>query len=163
MEQFKIECFEKDNPNEKFPKVEQISTTERQKQIRSRLALLVGYSQCLEPLELAKALLANSRIVINSNAMSKSFDLSKVIRSLDINPQKYVYINWDRFSTIDRMVFGDLCKYFDYIWYPAADDIDVFDDTLSWVLLISHSGTVREIHSKVIPENTNEMNGERKT
>lgn len=54
-----------------------------------------------------------------------------------------VYINWHRFDKIDQMQFPDLMGHFDDIWYPGADDIDIFDDSLNWVASVSHFGNVR--------------------
>ena len=34
-------------------------------------------------------------------------------------------------------------KYFDDIWYPDSDDIDIFDQTLSWILTVLHNGDVK--------------------
>ena len=47
------------------------------------------------------------------------------------------------FDDADEMHFGDLDKYFYDIWYPVTDDIDIFDDTFKWLLLIVHNGCLR--------------------
>ncbi len=35
-----------------------------------------------------------------------------------------------------------MSRWFDDIWYPASDDIDLFDSTLDWILSVSHSGLI---------------------
>ena len=60
-------------------------------------------------------------------------------------PAATVYINWRHFESLDEMAFVALAKYFDDIWYAGADDIDIFDDTLSWVLSVRHDGEVRAL------------------
>lgn len=41
------------------------------------------------------------------------------------------------------MRFKDLTEHFDYIWYPGPDDIEIFDDSLSWILSVDHGGYLR--------------------
>ncbi len=66
-----------------------------------------------------------------------------MVHSLDLEPQEEVYINWDDFTTIVRMRFKDLTEHFHYVWYPGPDDIEIFDDSLSWILSVDHGGYLR--------------------
>ncbi|HEV7224714.1 MAG TPA: hypothetical protein VGN42_18530 [Pirellulales bacterium] len=89
--------------------------------------------------------LANHQIPYGGlNALDEGFDLSRVFEALDIWPDDSVYINWHRFNAneIDAITVADLTLYFDDIWYPSSDDIDIFDDTLCWVLVVSHEGMI---------------------
>jgi len=67
---------------------------------------------------------------------------------LGISAEKKVYVNWYRYDNVDEIQFVDLTKYFDDIWYPGLDDIDIFDATFSWILSISHDGAVRSARLK---------------
>ena len=53
-------------------------------------------------------------------------------------------ISYDRterkFNHLYQSILNDTDSYFDDIWYPDADDIDVFDDTVTWILSVAHSG-----------------------
>lgn len=142
MEQFKISHFERDKPGEVFPKFEPLGSDEVSR-IRKDLGYQFGLDEWVESLTLMRHLLTASQPVEGFDAKTGEFDLSKVAQSLGITPKRSVFINWDRFETVDRMAFADLSTYFHDIWYPSADDIEVFDDTLSWILFINHSGTVR--------------------
>ncbi len=53
-----------------------------------------------------------------------------------------VYLNWDRFQTVDEMSARDLIGHFDDIWYPASDDLDIIHPAGEWVVLVHHEGWV---------------------
>ena len=61
------------------------------------------------------------------NAEDDDLDWNKVFNSIGIPVPNEVFINFERFNSIDVFLFKDFCKYFGDIWYPAADDIEVFD------------------------------------
>jgi hypothetical protein len=54
-------------------------------------------------------------------------------------------VSWYRVDQIDEIAFDDLATWFDDIWYPNSDDLDICDDTLSWVVSINHEGDVNWI------------------
>ena len=37
----------------------------------------------------------------------------------------------------------DLNKHFYDVWYPSSDDIELFDDTLDWIIFVRHYGGVQ--------------------
>lgn len=90
-----------------------------------------------------KSLLESSRPIQHAHAEKEGFDLASVTVALGLKPQEDVYVNWDDLKTIDRVRFSDLVGKFDYVWYPGPDDIDIFDDSLSWVLSVDHGGYLR--------------------
>lgn len=141
MERFKIEHFEHDRQGESFPEFHTLDSNELLR-IRTELARTIGLDETAEPLVLIKSLLDASHPVEEFDALREGFQLSSLAEHLDLNPDRIIYINWDRLATVDRMEFEDLSKYFHDIWYPSADDIEVFDDTLSWILFVHHSGTI---------------------
>jgi hypothetical protein len=59
------------------------------------------------------------------------------------DPKSGWHINWMHFDVVDKMKTVDFIKYFEYIWYPSSDDIDVIDENLNWIMLIDHEGGVR--------------------
>jgi hypothetical protein len=80
--------------------------------------------------------------VAEMNAASKEFSLVEVLRSLGIRRNRDVFINWKRFECIDRIALEDLSRYFDDIFYPGPDDIELFDETLKWFMLVDHEGAI---------------------
>ena len=81
-------------------------------------------------------------LVDNVNAEDEDFDWNKVFNSIEIPVPNEVFINFERFNSIDVFLFKDFCKYFGDIWYPAAADIEVFDATFNWIVSVKHYGAV---------------------
>ena len=107
--------------------------------LRTRLLRKLGIEHEIERATLLK-LIDEIAEPLEGSAEAEGFDLGSVLAALQIRPRVDVYINWYRFDSIDRMAFADLRRFFDDIWYPASDDVEVFDESLSWILLISHEG-----------------------
>lgn len=80
--------------------------------------------------------------VDNVSAEDEDFNWYKVFDYLDIPIPHEVYINFDKFDKIDVISFENFNKYFSDIWYPAADDIEMFDMTKSWIISVRHYGSL---------------------
>ena len=78
----------------------------------------------------------------NSCAEDENFSLKSLLKELDIEVKGKIFINWYRFDNVDEISLDDLSHYFDDLWYPAADAIDVFDNTFGWILSINYSGNI---------------------
>jgi len=141
MESFKIDHFKKDNPSGEFPWHHPLSPADMVA-IRHRLSEILQVSS-ESNLEIVNALYAIGRAVDEINADTEGFSLCELFKKLNISLVKNVYINWYRFDNIDEMRSLDLCSFFEDIWYPGPDDIDIFDSTLSWVLSVTHEGIIR--------------------
>ena len=76
-------------------------------------------------------------------AINPSFRLSRLLLDLNIPLPQFLYVNWYRYDDIDRFRLIDLDELFEHIWYPGAEDIAVFDDSLAWVISVSHDGGVK--------------------
>lgn len=70
------------------------------------------------------------------------FDLAKLVQHLGINPAVDIYLNWYRFDEVDMISLGDVSAYWSDIWYPATDDVDIFDESCTWILSVSHAADV---------------------
>ncbi len=67
--------------------------------------------------------------------------LTELFERSNIVPSAAVYVQWSP-KEIDRFQTEDLGAYFYDVWYPSADDIEIFDDSLSWMMFIRHYGGV---------------------
>lgn len=141
MEHFKIEHFERDNLNQRFPAFKSLQEKESS-DIRGRLSQKVGISEDADSLILLNRLYEIAQPVEHLDATAADFNLASVLEHESLKPEEDVYINWYRFDNVDRISLKDLTEYWDDIWYPAADDVEVFDDSLKWMLFIHHSGDV---------------------
>jgi hypothetical protein len=72
-----------------------------------------------------------------------AFDLRSLVATLQVTAAEHVYLSWDPLrGEVDDIAFADLARYFAWIWYPASDDIEIFDESFSWLLLIGHERDV---------------------
>jgi len=142
MDEFKIENFLASHEGKQFPSYRPL-TADQADAIRKKLLDRLGIDPHENGLTLVCHLAQMEKSAQEFSVQDSGFDLTKVLDSLEVHPETNVYINWYRFDRIDEIAAADLHQYFDDIWYPAVDDIDLFDATLSWVLSVSHDGKVR--------------------
>ena len=136
MERFKIDFFEKEY-GFSFPEFIHLSEDDSSS-VRSQLFNRFGkmdYSTLVEDI-------TSSQSFIEEVDANENFNLIFVLKQLNINYLESVYINWFRFDNIDKIGIMNLDKYFYDIWYPGADDIDVFDSSFNWIISIRHDGCV---------------------
>ena len=141
MEEFKIEHFEKENPDTKFPWFEVLNDQELI-ELRNSLFSRLSIESSSDDKILVQRINDAGVFVENVNASRMGFSLLGLLKSEDIESNDVVYVNWYRFDDVDRFKLNDLSQYFDDIWYPSSDDIDIFDSSLSWVISVSHSGEI---------------------
>jgi len=134
MESFKIILFETEYKIP-FPIYKTLDKTECENLI-SRLAekYQVDFSNIENDLLLKQS-------YTNFNALH-NFNLLTTLQSIAISPSSKVFINWQQFNKVDVFELTDLDQYFYDIWFPVADDIDLLDETMDWILSIRHDGVI---------------------
>jgi len=142
-----LENFAREYPGKSFPDYRSVSAIEAE-QTKLRISMQMDFPPSASSLELVRLVREQSTVLSNVNAESDDFNLKSVIFRAGIMPKEEIYINWHRFDEIDRMRLEDLSGYFEDIWYPSADDIDLFDDSLSWIFSISYSGNISYLRFK---------------
>ncbi len=138
MEKIKIENFLKDYPERNFPEYKHLDAKKSfkiKKYFYRKLNVDNGLSLVKKINELS--IIDN---IIKSNC--ETLNIKQGLLSKGIHYGNNVYINWSRFDDIYQFRIDDLEKYFDYLWYESADDIDIFDCSLSWIVSITDYGTV---------------------
>lgn len=140
MEQFKVDNFAKSS-TEAFPSFSPL-TQDQCHRILCRLQDLFGLEDKLDSMTIVSELSHHQMACPDTNAESDGFNLQQTLSNLGINPEEDIFINWYRFDDIDRMKYAQLSKCFSDIWYPSADDVDIFDSSLKWILSIRHDGCV---------------------
>jgi hypothetical protein len=144
MNQFKIENFRKSHPDSVFPFFKQIDA-EACSVLARRIALAIGLTGSTNVLALIRRLVeVESEIgILSENDLSSS--LVKILDQATISFSEFVYVNWYRFDSVDQMRYSDFVKNIEDIWYPSSDDVDIFDDTCSSIVSITHFGAVRAV------------------
>jgi len=141
MDTFKIENFKAENKDRVFPVYHHLSKLET-KIIFDCLSDIFFSSGNRSPIKLVK-IISQSVVYIEAfNASKAEFRLKAVLQHLNIEPDDDVYLNWYRFDDIDQIGTSGLDQYFHDIWYPSSDDIDIFDQHLSWIISIRHDGVL---------------------
>jgi hypothetical protein len=141
MQNIKVENFNRAHPNVAFPvfkAIQESGCAELRRQIATRLGLAAD----APPLDLVTSLVARDGHTLGEAPDAGPFDIGSALRAVGLEACTRVYLNWYRFDDIDEMQLDDLSKYFDDIWYPSTDDLDVFDSTFSWVLSVTHDGRI---------------------
>ena len=138
----KIENFERAKPGQSFPWFRHLNPKESE-EIREALMGKLSLGADTDGLTLVQTLLDRSGALEGYDAGADKFALLPVFEQLGLQPEEHVYINWHRFDDIDLISLKDLVSFFDDIWYPAADDLDIFDPSLNWILSVTHSGQIR--------------------
>jgi hypothetical protein len=138
MDEFKVELFKKEYKGKvlNYISVSEINCKSIQDNISKRFNI---DSKSL--FDFVEKLSAKQTPIEGVDA-NEMFNLKDVLGDLLITPQLRVYVNWYRFDEIDQFNIDDFEKYFDDIWFAGSDDIDIFDDSLKWILSIRHDGLV---------------------
>jgi hypothetical protein len=145
VDDFKLAHFRKSHPGATPPEVNALSDSEALA-VRRLLASRLGIAPEISREGLVAYLDARETTIIGVDATRNDFALTSVMRSEKIVPSEEVMLNWYRFDAIDRVRWADLSTFFDDIWYPSSDDIDVFDSSYDWVVSVCHSGSVKVLH-----------------
>lgn len=139
MQEFKLLNFRRAHPGISPPSVRAL-TAEEVQQVRRVLALRLNSNASTA--DLPERLLHAESLVENADATGAHFALDQAFASAGIVPRGRVLINWYRFDEIDEFLWADLVLYFDDIWYPSSDDIDIMDPACEWVLSVTHYGAI---------------------
>lgn len=141
MDKIKIEDFARDHPNKKFPAYRTLDAQEA-KEIRFLLAERMGVPADITPLDLVKQVTTKSTPIPHVNAEDDGFSVIGLISELGVNSKDDILINWYRYDHIDEMRLSDVSRYLDDLWYPVAEEVDLFDESLKWILSIEYSGAI---------------------
>ncbi len=100
--------------------------------------------------ELVKIIDKRQTSIKEENAEDDNFSLIELFRKNNISLGKEIYINWYHYDQIDQFKKEDLLNFFDDIWYPSSDDIDIFDEKMENIVSIDHGGFIKilQIHQK---------------
>ena len=138
MDSFKIKLYEQEY-NKPFPSFKHLTIRECEVILKKFFFdFLVD-----NDLKLVNEIRRNEIYINNFDANNEQdFNIKKIFQHLDKDVTFKVYINWFRFDNIDQMKFNDFSTYFYDIWFPSVDDIDLFDESYSWIVSIRHDGMI---------------------
>lgn len=140
MDNRNIEGFIKENPDKQFPQYRSLSKDETE-QIRRDLICKLKLKNNISLLDLVKKVRSSSDF-LKGNAEDEEFNLINFLKNNNIDFLNNVLINFHQYDEIDEMRLEDVSNYFEYVWYPSSDDIEIFDNTLSSIISITHDGEI---------------------
>ena len=144
MNPIKIENFKRSQPCGCFPEFRSLTCAECG-EFRYRLAEILGIDPVGDGLLVLRRLHERPSIDLGIVPETGLIDVGRLVGSCGLRCGSTVYINWYRFDDIDEMSVVDLSHFFDDIWYPCADDIEIMDESMSWVFVVDHGGRMRFI------------------
>jgi hypothetical protein len=143
VEQFKIEYFEQEHGANTFPEFRTL-TKEEMDHVLRLLKTRLGLPDKSDALEVLRTIDQKSFDVPGVDATEDVFDLHSVLARLGFSAER-AFVNWNQFGSIDEFGVKDLCNSFDEIFYPPADDLEILDSKLTWLVSIRHYGAVRAL------------------
>jgi hypothetical protein len=119
-----------------FPVVRELPLEECDS-LRQRLCRTFHLDEKLDGLETLREMEDMSANVA-VNPCAATFSLVSLLNQYRIPTSDLVFVNWNRFTQIDELQLSELSTYFTDIWYPSADDIEIFDYSCRWFVIIRH-------------------------
>jgi hypothetical protein len=136
----RIGLYQSENPNKQLPSFKTLSKSECENLSKD---LSYKYFQEIKTgLELITSLYDVCKRVKIITENEEPFILSNFLKDHGIEKTGKCYIDWYRFTRIDQFQIADVDWFFDYIYYPVADDIAIFSENLEWLLLIDHDENI---------------------
>ena len=140
MQAFKIDNFLQANPGSSPPKFVHLTDAEAT-QLLKGLLLQAGPPMGTHE-EKIRWLSERATLLADVNLERDELALRLLFKELRISPGPGLYLQWGALRDVDRFQTEELDKYFYDVWYPVADDIEIFDDTLAWMIFVRHYGVV---------------------
>ena len=137
MNSSRIQDFQLANPGKQFPWFRTLDARETNS-LYSRLCAVVDLPANADGLELVQTIEKAGTILTGAELRDFSGDIQHALQESRVVPRSNVYVNWYRFDEIDEFHFDDILRWFPDLWYTAAEDPDIFDDSLTWMLSLRH-------------------------
>ena len=140
MDSNKIELFQRTyNQEKKFPPFKTLSKEEVNKEYR-KFKSKTRYDNSRN--SLINYFEKNGNYINGQNALDENLNLVKFLNAYHIPMEKYVYLVWGDFESIDKMLFTDFVYYFDDIWFPIAENLAFYFKSFKYIIFIHHEGFI---------------------
>lgn len=83
-----------------------------------------------------------SALVEDLDLEENEMPLLPLFSSCGVAPRGELYLQWGIFREVDGFSLAELERCFYELWYPGADDIELFDESMDWVIFVRHFGAV---------------------
>ena len=140
MDLSRIKVFKADFPEQAFPSYRSLSQAECEdilKRLYGKLSLQVTQDSVT-----LDTIIRDRSTQFADDIDENSISVSSMFRGMEIAVPSAVILKWNSWVELTEFSFSDFEKYFGYLFLPGADDLDVFDSTMSWVVSFTHSRAV---------------------
>lgn len=141
MDKVKIDNFGQEFPGQQFPPFSTLGRSECET-LRRRACQSLGVDEQTSGEDLVRHLNSRENREVGMVSDQGEAPLSSILKDSGMTEGLHVFLNWHWFEDVDRMALDDLESHFSDIWYPAADDLELFDETCRWFLCVSHFGQI---------------------
>ncbi len=142
MELFKISNFKKTHKVKLFPTFEEMNNFEIENIIQNVITEFFGGLEVIDKQNLLDLIHSKARFIDGINAMDNDFNIKKLLTNNHLDATKFCFINWEVFDLIDKFKIEDVFNYFEDIWYPSSDDIEIISEDFKWIICITHFGGI---------------------
>lgn len=140
-----VEWFCSLNPSMQYPAKAQVWGAEAER-VRKGLARRFGLPEHWSAHEQTCAIWKLGIDTGHRVREGEAMPIQRWLQLLGIQPKDTIYVNWPASTRSDPYDVFDIQSFEDALpvglWRPLADDIELFDDSFDWVLLINHEGYV---------------------
>lgn len=140
MQGIKLQYFPMRHEGKQFPTYKTLNLGDNLSLYR-RIVDKFNFGKDILPFDLVDRVNKQAQFHPGVNVKNNGFDLAKFLEEQQIIPQENVYLNWGAFDNIDSMSSKDLSGNFKDIWF-SGEDLTLFDDSLNWMVLIDHHGSI---------------------
>ena len=137
MEKYKIDLFEKETGN-LFPPILKLNKTDCNICYHHFQEMIHVYNSNVSVFENFQS---NALFIEKYNALDENFNILDVFTELKLS-SNVIYVDWDEFQTIDKFQTLDFSNYFSDIWFPSSDNIIIFPEDMTILIMIRHDGAI---------------------
>lgn len=141
MQSIKIQNFEQNNGSKKFPCFRSLSSSESHKILLNLLNRL-KIEETKDTTNLVESIVKRGLLAEGWNLETNPEKFSDLFNCFNLKKSNMVWLNWGHFDCLDELSTGDLIEFFDDIWYPSSDDLDILDQNYQWLISVDHMGLV---------------------
>jgi hypothetical protein len=130
------QIFRSETPSKRFARYRCLSRKDCEK-LSAELFKELEIPRQTEMKDTLKLACSNSRLLIEKFEGTGREILNLLIIEVGYKPIS-IFVNYDMFEKIYEIATSEFIKYFGYLYYPGADDIEIFDERRCWLLQLNH-------------------------
>ncbi|HZN69302.1 MAG TPA: hypothetical protein VFB66_28770 [Tepidisphaeraceae bacterium] len=145
MDPHRAHCLREAHPGAEFPWHRPVAAPEL-REIYDAAAKAFGVNR-EHASNLTPVLVSLAHPLPDADAEADGFSLEHIASRHGLDDGGNVLLHQLNWNETDEMHFADVCRHFQDLWYPAADDTLILDMGLRWLIAVRHWGEVKVLKS----------------